>query len=148
MSGEPFAHFLRMSCKTVVQYQSQDIDASLIPRSYSYFPCCICVYLVLCYFITWSFVYQSLSLVLPLSNTTHPRLAPSSLPPARTPDNLFSITIFLLFQECYIRCSWWSSGEEPTCQCRRHRFHPCSRKIPGRCAGATKPIHHSTEPEL
>ena len=25
---------------------------------------------------------------------------------------------------------WWSSGKESTCQCRRHGFHPWSRKIP------------------
>ena len=25
---------------------------------------------------------------------------------------------------------WWFSGEEPTCQCRRLRFHPWVRKIP------------------
>ena len=25
---------------------------------------------------------------------------------------------------------WWLSGKEPTCQCRRHRFVPWSRKIP------------------
>ena len=25
---------------------------------------------------------------------------------------------------------WWSSGKEPTCQCRRHGFYPWSGKIP------------------
>ena len=25
---------------------------------------------------------------------------------------------------------WWLSGKESTCQCRRHRFNPWSRKIP------------------
>ena len=25
---------------------------------------------------------------------------------------------------------WWYSGEEPTCQCRGHRFDPCSGRIP------------------
>ena len=25
---------------------------------------------------------------------------------------------------------WWLSGKEPTCQCRRRRFHPWVRKIP------------------
>ena len=25
---------------------------------------------------------------------------------------------------------WWLRGEEPTCQCRRHRFYPWSGKIP------------------
>jgi len=25
---------------------------------------------------------------------------------------------------------WWLCGEEFTCQCRRHRFNPRSRKIP------------------
>ena len=27
---------------------------------------------------------------------------------------------------------WWLSGKESTCQCRRHRFDPWSRKIPWR----------------
>ena len=26
--------------------------------------------------------------------------------------------------------SWWLSGQEPACQCRRHRFNSWSRKIP------------------
>ena len=26
--------------------------------------------------------------------------------------------------------SWWVSGKESTCQCKRHRFHPWIRKIP------------------
>ena len=26
--------------------------------------------------------------------------------------------------------SWWLSGKESTCRCRRHGFHPWSRKIP------------------
>ena len=25
---------------------------------------------------------------------------------------------------------WWLSSKESTCQCRRHGFHPWSRKIP------------------
>ena len=25
---------------------------------------------------------------------------------------------------------WWLSGKEPACQCRRHGFHPWSRKTP------------------
>ena len=25
---------------------------------------------------------------------------------------------------------WWLSGKEFTCRCKRHRFHPWSRKIP------------------
>ena len=25
---------------------------------------------------------------------------------------------------------WWPGGKEPACQCRRHRFNPCSGKIP------------------
>ena len=27
---------------------------------------------------------------------------------------------------------WWLSGKDPACQCRRCRFHPWVRKIPGR----------------
>ena len=33
---------------------------------------------------------------------------------------------------------WWLSGKEATCQCRRHRFDPRSRKIS--CRGAAKPM--------
>ena len=29
--------------------------------------------------------------------------------------------------------SWWLSGKESTCQCRRHGFDPRSRKIPHAC---------------
>ena len=25
---------------------------------------------------------------------------------------------------------WWLRGEESACQCRRHRFDPCSRRMP------------------
>ena len=28
------------------------------------------------------------------------------------------------------KTSWWYRGQESPCQCRGHRFHPCSRKIP------------------
>ena len=28
------------------------------------------------------------------------------------------------------RASWWLSGKESTCQCRRHGFDPWVRKIP------------------
>ena len=30
----------------------------------------------------------------------------------------------------YVGFSWWSSGEEPSCQCRGHGFNPWSGKIP------------------
>ena len=36
------------------------------------------------------------------------------------------------------------SGKETTCQCRRHRFHPWSRKIPH----ATEPLFCSAAQEL
>ena len=32
-------------------------------------------------------------------------------------------------QQC-IGLLWWFSGKESVCQCRGHRFNPCSRKIP------------------
>ena len=32
-------------------------------------------------------------------------------------------------QQC-IELLWWFSGKESICQCRGHRFNPCSRKIP------------------
>ena len=28
--------------------------------------------------------------------------------------------------------SWWFSGKRSTCQSKRHRFHPCVKKIPWR----------------
>jgi len=37
---------------------------------------------------------------------------------------------------------WWLSGKESTCQCRRHRFNPWSRKTP-HCCRATKTVHHN-----
>ena len=38
----------------------------------------------------------------------------------------------------------WLSGKETTCQCRRHRFHPWSRKIPH----ASEPLFWSAAQEL
>ena len=32
----------------------------------------------------------------------------------------------------FSRLPWWLSGKEPTCQCRRRRFHPWVRKTPWR----------------
>ena len=37
---------------------------------------------------------------------------------------------------------WWLSGKESTCQCRRHRFNPWSRKTP-HCCGAAKTVYHN-----
>ena len=37
---------------------------------------------------------------------------------------------FLKTKNQCLGLSSWLSGKEPTCQCRRHRFHPWSRKIP------------------
>ena len=51
---------------------------------------------------------------------------------------------------------WWLSGEEVTCQCWRHGFHPWVRKIPhaseqlSPCATTTEPVFWSlgtTTPE-
>ena len=52
--------------------------------------------------------------------------------------NLFSITTCTtnanygvhLPQKSICRLLWWLSGKESTCQGRRHRFNPWSRKIP------------------
>ena len=42
---------------------------------------------------------------------------------------------------------WWLSGEESTCQCRRHEFDPWSGKIP--CAlGQLSPCITTVEPVL
>ena len=38
---------------------------------------------------------------------------------------------------------WWLSGKESACQGRRHRFKPCSGKIPCASLRATKSVHHS-----
>ena len=37
---------------------------------------------------------------------------------------------FLKTKNQCLGLSLWLRGKEPTCQCRRHRFHPWSRKIP------------------
>ena len=45
--------------------------------------------------------------------------------------------------------SWWLSGKESACQCRRHRFNPCSGKIPcaseqlSPCTTTTKLVPYS-----
>ena len=36
--------------------------------------------------------------------------------------------------------SWWLSGEEPACQCRRLGFDPCIRKIPRRRTWQPTPV--------
>ena len=41
---------------------------------------------------------------------------------------------------------WWLSGEEPTCQCRRHEFYPWSGMIPG--AADQSPCIITAEPVL
>ena len=38
--------------------------------------------------------------------------------------------------------SWWLSGKEPSCQYRRHGFHPWSGKIP-HAAEQLEPVHHN-----
>src|SRR5574340_1093436 len=35
---------------------------------------------------------------------------------------------------------WWLSGKESACQCRRHRFDPCSGKIPWRKKWQPSPV--------
>ena len=42
---------------------------------------------------------------------------------------------------------WWLSGEESTCQCRRHGFDPQSRKI-SRVSEELSPSAVATEPVL
>ena len=48
--------------------------------------------------------------------------------------------------------SWWLSGKEPTCQCKRHRFNPWSGKISDAseqlCPGAAATEPTSLEPRL
>ena len=47
------------------------------------------------------------------------------------------------------RLPWWLSSKESDCQCRRHRFHPCSRGIPhtvkqlSLCAATIEPVLYS-----
>ena len=41
----------------------------------------------------------------------------------------------------YTGYSWWLSGKESTCQCRRHGFYPWSEKIPHAVEQA-KPVCH------
>ena len=40
----------------------------------------------------------------------------------------------------FSRLPWWLSGKEPTCQCRRRRFHPWVRKIPWRRKWQPTPV--------
>ena len=60
---------------------------------------------------------------------------------------------FLKTKNQCLGLSSWLSGKEPTCQCRRHRFHPWSRKIPyaekqpSPCI-TTEPLFCSTAQEL
>ena len=43
---------------------------------------------------------------------------------------------------------WWLRDQESACQCRRHRFDPCSRKMPhgakqlNPCTFTTRPVLH------
>ena len=39
--------------------------------------------------------------------------------------------------------SWWLSGEEFACQCRKHAFDPWSLKIPGSWWDLLDPMHHN-----
>ena len=41
---------------------------------------------------------------------------------------LLHLIIENLIKKAFWRVPWWSSGKESTCQCRRHRFDPWSRK--------------------
>ena len=41
--------------------------------------------------------------------------------------------------------TWWYSGEEATCQCRGHRFHPWSGKFP-HASGKPSPCITMTDP--
>ena len=49
---------------------------------------------------------------------------------------------------------WWLTGQESTCQCRRHRFSPWSGKIPqateqlSQCATTTEPVLQSPGPAI
>ena len=43
--------------------------------------------------------------------------------------------------------SWWQSGRESTCQCRRQSFDPWSRKIP-HITEQVSPWITTTEPKL
>ena len=47
-----------------------------------------------------------------------------------------------VFENVYIcsRLPWWLSGKESTCQCRRHRFNLCIRKIPWRRKWQPTPV--------
>ena len=47
-----------------------------------------------------------------------------------------------VFENVYTcsRLPWWLSGKESTCQCRRHGFHPCIRKIPWRRKWQPTPV--------
>ena len=44
--------------------------------------------------------------------------------------------------------SWWLSGKEFACQCRRHGFHPWVGKIPHATKGQLRPWTTAIEPAL
>ena len=43
---------------------------------------------------------------------------------------LHSLWVIDLGLKLWLGCPWWLSGKESTCQCRRHRFNPCSLEDP------------------
>ena len=52
---------------------------------------------------------------------------------------VLSSWLFTVFS-CSGRIPWWLSGKESACQCRRHRSHPWSGKIPWRREWQPTPV--------
>ena len=57
-------------------------------------------------------------------------------------ENVWTYEKLLLKKKKLSALLWWLSGRESACQCRRHGFDPCSRKIPP-CHRATTPMCHN-----
>ena len=48
--------------------------------------------------------------------------------------------LFKSIGTCFLRLSWWLSGKEPTCQCKRCKFSPLVGKIPWRRKWQLTPV--------
>ena len=60
--------------------------------------------------------------------------------------DIFSYIILdLICHPWFLGFSGGTSGKEPTCQCRRHKFSPCVGKIPWRRAWPPTPVFLSGE---
>ena len=77
-----------------------------------------------------NFLYISLHLLIVLSNFLISKL--KNILPIGKMCSLSKISWWLLWIALLYQIyglPWWLGGKESTCQCKRHGFHPCVRKI-------------------